>query len=143
MCGNGSTQSYSNVQNYEEIVVTNAGAGADVSGGGVRQNIIPKKGGNEFHGRGAAAYASGKWQPVATDADLHGAGPGEGRQVRRHLERRDRLGGKIVRDKMWWFAGARKNSANTLVADTINPDGSQGETPQYGEEPLAAAHQLS
>ena len=30
LCGNGSTQSYSNVQNYEEIVIRNAGAGADV-----------------------------------------------------------------------------------------------------------------
>ena len=37
MCGNGATQSYSNTQNYEEIVIQNSGAGADVSAGGVRQ----------------------------------------------------------------------------------------------------------
>jgi len=49
MCGNGATQSYSNTQNYEEITVSNAGAGADVSAGGVRQNLIPRRGGNEFH----------------------------------------------------------------------------------------------
>ena len=34
------------------------------------QNIIPKKGGNDFHGAFAGAYASGKWQPAATNADL-------------------------------------------------------------------------
>jgi len=130
LCGNGSTQSYSNVQNYEEIVITNAGAGADVSGGGVRQNIIPKKGGNEFHGSGAAAYASGKWQPVATNADLAARGLVLGNKFEEIWNAETAFGGKIVRDKMWWYAGTRKNFANTLVADTHNADGSQGETPQ-------------
>ncbi|MEO8070772.1 MAG: TonB-dependent receptor, partial [Acidobacteriota bacterium] len=130
LCGNGSTQSYSNVQNYEEIVITNAGAGADVSGGGVRQNIIPKKGGNEFHGSGAAAYASGKWQPVATNADLIARGLVLGNKFEKIWNAETAFGGKFVKDKMWWYAGTRKNFANTLVADTRNADGTQGETPQ-------------
>jgi len=130
MCGNGSTQSYSNVQNYEEIVVTNAGAGADVSGGGVRQNIIPKKGGNQFHGGGAAAYASGKWQPVATNPDLQKRGLVLGNKFKDIWNAETAFGGKVVQDRLWWYAGTRKNFANTLVADTHNADGTQGETPQ-------------
>jgi hypothetical protein len=46
-CGDGSTQSYSNTQNYEEIVFQNTSAGADFSAGGVRQNMIPRRGGNK------------------------------------------------------------------------------------------------
>ena len=130
LCGNGSTQSYSNVQNYEEIVIRNAGAGADVSGGGVIQNIIPKKGGNEFHGAFAGAYASGKWQPAATNADLTKRGLVLGNKFESIWNAETAFGGKIVKDKMWWYAGTRKNFANTLVADTHNADGSQGETPQ-------------
>jgi hypothetical protein len=37
----------------------------------------------------------------------------------------------VIRDKLWWFAAARKNEVDTLVADTFNPDGSQGINPQY------------
>ena len=41
------------------------------------------------------------------------------------------LGGKIFRDKLWWFSAARKNAVDTLVADTFNPDGSLGVNAQY------------
>src|SRR5688572_3054882 len=44
MCGDGSTQSYSNVQNYEEITIQTSGAGADVAAGGVRQQLISRRG---------------------------------------------------------------------------------------------------
>ena len=50
MCGNGSTQAYTNTQSYEEMVFQTSGAGADVSAPGVQQNMIPRQGGNQFHG---------------------------------------------------------------------------------------------
>ena len=46
-------------------------------------------------------------------------------------------GGKIIQDKLWWFAAARKISANTAIADTFYPDGSQGISDQYVENASA------
>jgi hypothetical protein len=131
MCGNGATQSYSNVQNYEEIVIQNSGAGADVSAGGVRQNLITRRGGNDFHGSGAVAYASGNWQATPLTPDLVARGLTRGDSFDDIYDYEAGIGGKVVRDKFWWFAAARKNAVNTFVADTFNPDGSQGENAQY------------
>ena len=131
MCGNGATQSYSNVQNYEEIVVQNSGAGADVSAGGVRQNLITRRGGNDFHGSGAVAYASGKWQATPLTPDLLARGLTKGDSFDNIYDYEAGVGGKIIRDRLWWFSAARKNAVNTLVADTFNEDGSQGENAQY------------
>lgn len=131
MCGNGATQSYSNTQNYQEIVVQNSGAGADVSAGGVRQNLITRRGGNEFHGSGALAYASGNWQANALSPDLVARGLTKGDSFDKIYDYEAGLGGKIVKDRLWWFAAARRNEVDTLVADTFNPDGSQGINPQY------------
>src|SRR4029077_15632063 len=44
MCGDGQVQSYANNQNFEEIVFQTNGAGADVSSGGTRQNMISRRG---------------------------------------------------------------------------------------------------
>jgi hypothetical protein len=131
MCGNGATQSYSNVQNYEEIVVQNSGAGADVSAGGVRQNLVTRRGGNDFHGSGAMAYASGNWQASPLTPELVARGLTRGDSFDNIYDYEAGLGGRIVRDKLWWFSAARKNAVNTFVADTFNPDGSQGLNPQY------------
>src|SRR4051794_23216790 len=48
MCGDGSTQAYSKAQAYEEMVFQTSGAGADYSPGGMRQNMVPRAGGNDF-----------------------------------------------------------------------------------------------
>jgi hypothetical protein len=63
---NGVTQSYTNVQNYEEVVYQTSGAGADVSGGGVRQLIVPRRGGNDFRGNFSGVWADGSWQSKTT-----------------------------------------------------------------------------
>jgi len=131
MCGNGSTQSYSNTQNYEEITVANAGAGADVSAGGVRQNLVPRRGGNEFHGSGAAIYSSGNWQAKAVTPELAARGLKQGDSFDSLYTFETGFGGKFVKDRLWWFGAARKQASNVKVADTFYPDGRQGVNEQY------------
>ena len=131
MCGDGSTQSYSNVQNYEEITVQTSGAGADVGGGGVRQQLISRRGGNTFSGSGSAVYADGGWQPSALTPELVARGLRQGNKIENLSTYETGMGGKIVQDKLWWFAAARNQTFNNLVADTSYPDGSQGYTHEY------------
>jgi hypothetical protein len=131
MCGDGSTQSYSNVQNYEEITVQTSGAGADVGGGGVRQQLISRRGGNTFSGSGSAVYADGGWQPSALTPELVARGLRQGNQIENLSTYETGMGGKILQDKLWWFGAARNQTFNNLVADTHYPDGSQGYTHEY------------
>ena len=49
----GAVQSYFNSSMSQEMVYTTSGASADVAGGGIRLNMIPRDGGNTL-----------KWQPV-------------------------------------------------------------------------------
>jgi hypothetical protein len=151
MCGNGATQSYSNTQNYEEIVIQNSGAGADVSAGGVRQYLIPRKGGNQFHGSGAALYAGGNWQADPLTDDLVKRGLTRGNAFDSIYDFEAGVGGKFVKDKLWWFGAARKQGNNVIVADTFYKDGTQGINEQYiknvsarltPDQPVAARSRL-
>src|SRR4051812_15184560 len=62
MCGDGTTQAYTNTQSYEEMVFQTSGAGADVSTPGVRQNMVPRQGGNSFSGSFNGTYSNENWQ---------------------------------------------------------------------------------
>ncbi|MCU1385291.1 MAG: Outer rane receptor for ferrienterochelin and colicin [Acidobacteria bacterium] len=133
MCGNGSTQAYTNTQSYEEMVFQTTTSGADVSTGGVRQNMVPRQGGNDLHGSMNAYGSRHTWQAASISPDLIARGLTKGDSLDGLYDLEGGLGGKIVKDRVWWFAAARKISANTAVADTFYPDGTQGVLDQYVE----------
>jgi hypothetical protein len=133
MCGNGSTQAYTNTQSYEEMVFQTTSAGADVSAGGVRQNMVPRQGGNDFHGSFNAYGSRHTWQAASITPDLIARGLTKGDSLDGLYDVEGGMGGKIIQDKLWWFAAARKISANTAIADTFYSDGSQGVSDQYVE----------
>src|SRR5687767_7057160 len=60
--GDGAVQQYINNQMIQEMSYTTAGAGADISPGGVRVNIVAKDGGNSFSGSFFGAWNDGSWQ---------------------------------------------------------------------------------
>ena len=124
--GDGAVQQYFNNAMAEEITYQTSGAGADVSPGGVRLNIIPKDGGNRFNGSFFAGWTDGGWQANNFSQSLKDRGL-------RAVDRIDRIydfnvgqGGPILRDKLWFFVSARAWSVNAPIADVFYPDGSQG-----------------
>src|SRR4026209_518142 len=60
--GDGAVQQYINNQMIQEMSYTTAGAGADVSPGGVRVNVVMKDGGNSYNGTFFGAWNDGSWQ---------------------------------------------------------------------------------
>src|SRR4030095_8780204 len=60
--GDGAVQQYINNQMIQEMTYTTAGAGADVSPGGVRVNVVMRDGGNQFNGAFFGAWSDGAWQ---------------------------------------------------------------------------------
>ena len=122
----GATQAYSNTQAYEEIVFQTSGAGADVGGAGVRQNMIPRQGGNEFHGSFAGNLTRPSWQSGDITPELAAQGLTQASRTDGISGIEGGAGGRIIRDRLWWFAAARRQTANDIVPDSFYADGTPG-----------------
>ena len=130
----------------EEVQVRTSGNDAEVSTPGVSMVAIMKSGSNSFHG----AYRA-SWQPDALQASnlndtLRQQNIGEPPQLKKFYDVAADLGGRVVRDKLWFYGGYAKQtkSEGTLgFAADAGPDGRylSGDEPQaYFESSL---YQLS
>jgi hypothetical protein len=125
-CGNGSTQAYSNTQSYEEMVFLTSGAGAEVASPGVLQNMVPKQGGNEMHGAINWVYSNRDWQAADLTPELIAKGLTQGNSLYALGNLEGGVGGKFIRDRLWWYSAARRQYAYNQIPDTQYPDGSPG-----------------
>src|SRR6478609_1026046 len=66
----GAVQNYFNSSMSQEMVYTTSGASADVAGGGVRLNMIPRDGGNTFSGSLFLGYQNDSFQSDNITDDL-------------------------------------------------------------------------
>ncbi len=128
--GDGAVQNYFNSSMSQEMVYTTSGSAADVSGGGVRLNMIPKDGGNQFNGSLFAGYQNQDFQSDNLNDELRGRGLRSADGIEMLSNYEASLGGPIKRDRVWFFASARTFHLNTLPADVFNADGTPGVDPQ-------------
>jgi hypothetical protein len=135
--GDGAIQSYYNDAMNAEMSYQTAAIGAETSSGGVRLNMIPREGGNQFHGDFKAAYRPGDWQS-SNLTDRHVAkGLTAGNAIDRIVDYTVSLGGPIKKDKIWFFTAARHFSVNNFIANTFMDDGSQGIDDQFIRNAMA------
>lgn len=120
--------------NTEEVDVRSYGNTAEVKEAGAMINVITKSGGNDFHGRYSEAYMI---QPSNNlDAELASRGLTIGSELEYFNDATADLGGRILRDKVWFFGSYRdRRNKTTRPGLQLNagPDG------QYltGDEPPA------
>ncbi len=117
--GDGAVQQYVNNQMIQEMSYTTAGAGADVSPGGVRVNIVMKDGGNRYNGTFFGAWNDGKWQSDNMTDALRARGLRAADKVKKIYEFSGGFGGPIKRDKVWFFAAGRLSGVYAPIADTF------------------------
>ena len=103
----------------QEVTVQTSGAGADVSNGGVRFNMIPKDGGNTFNGSVFVGGTNGAWQSDNFSADLQAAGLTVGDKIARIYDYNAQEGGPVFKDRLWFYASLRHWGVDKLVADTF------------------------
>jgi hypothetical protein len=120
----------------EEVQVRTSGNDAEVSTPGVSMVAIMKSGGNTFHGAYRASYQPSSLQASNLNDSLRAQGIGAPPQLKTFYDVAGDLGGRIVRDKLWFYGGYAKQtkSEGTLgFAADAGPDG------QYltGDEPQA------
>ena len=125
-CGNGSSQAYHSPINYEEIVFEAASAGADQSAGGIRQHLIPRRGGNTFSGTFAGFYMDPSWQADPLTPELVARGLTQGPSLDGLNNAEGGVGGPLLRDKLWFFGSARRMVADRVIPNAVYRDGSPG-----------------
>jgi hypothetical protein len=119
----GAVQNYFNSSMSQEMVYTTSGAGADVAGGGVRLNMIPKDGGNRMSGSFFAGYQNKSFQTDNLTDELQARGLRSADGIDKLSNFEASVGGPIKKDKIWYFASARTFHLDTLPADTFEPAG--------------------
>ena len=129
--GDGAIQSYYNDAMNAEMSYQTAAIGAETSSGGVRLNMIPREGGNQFHGDFKAASRPGAWQSSNLTQRHLDRNLTAGNAIDRIIDYTASIGGPIKKDKLWFFSSARYFSVNNYIANTFFDDGSQGIDDQF------------
>jgi hypothetical protein len=117
--GDGAVQQYINTAMVQEMTYQTAGAGADVSPGGVRVNIVQRDGGNQFNGSFFGAWSDGAWQSDNFTDELRAAGLRAVDKIDQIYDFNVGQGGPIKRNRLWFFASARAWSVDAPIADTF------------------------
>jgi hypothetical protein len=122
--GDGSVQSYFNEMMFEEISYQTSAINAEVSAGGVRANMIPKDGGNEY--RGAVFFsAANEGMQADNSADAISQGLRAPDALNKVWDLNVSEGGPIMRDKLWFFASYRDWGVYQYTANSFFADGRQ------------------
>jgi Carboxypeptidase regulatory-like domain len=124
----GAIQQYVDNETIAETTYQSSNNTLEASGGGMFTNIVPKEGGNQFHGDffGGGSGGSNFWQGNNLDNTTS----------LRHLGNQDKtvkiedfdgsFGGPIKRDKLWFLITGRRQVTFTQAGAATYPNGSPG-----------------
>jgi hypothetical protein len=120
----------------EEVQVRTSGNDAEVSTPGVSMVAIMKSGGNAFHGSYRGSWQPGELQASNLNDSLRAQGIGTPPELKKFYDFAGDLGGRIVRDKLWFYTGYAKQTKNEGTAGFAAGPGPDG---RYltGDEPQA------
>lgn len=113
----GSNYSVMPDANYEELSIDFSGNSAEVETGGVRINVIPREGSNQFSGGFFTTFSFPEWHANNIDRDLQDRGLSTGTLVDEVWTVSPVIGGPIVQDKLWFFLTHTTGKADLLPAD--------------------------
>jgi hypothetical protein len=119
----GGQANYWDYMAVEEAAVSTIGNGAEMPYRGVALNAVVKTGSNEFHGSAWLNKTSSRLQSDNIDAQLAAAGITSGGRIVARDSYSGDLGGRIVRDKLWFYGTARKMRDIKEQLNVYKPDG--------------------
>jgi hypothetical protein len=108
----------------EEASVKTLGNSAEVPSRGVNLVAIVKSGSNEFHSSTSYNKTGPDFQSDNIDDNLRSQGITGGQTMANRYSVSSDLGGRIVRDKLWFYTAARRQIDDQQPLNTFKPDGS-------------------
>lgn len=98
--------------------VIETGANAESETGGVQLNYVPKDGGNQFSAYAAGNYTDENLVTASLSDDLRSQGLRSAASVRKIYDMSFGVGGPIKRDRVWFYASARRTDAQEYQPGT-------------------------
>ena len=117
--GDGAIQNYFNQGMFEEMSYQTSALGAEVQSSGVRLNMIPKDGSNNFKGSVFLSRTPGSWQSDNFSEDLAATGLRAPNRVDKIFDYNFGLGGPIVQNKWWFYSTYRHWGVDQSVTDSF------------------------
>ena len=111
----GNRMSSLNQATVDEVTVQTSGATAEAESGGALINVVPRDGGNTFAGSFAASFANQGLQSSNLDEALRGRGVTVVADIRKRYDVGGGVGGRVIRDKVWFFASSRYWITSTYI----------------------------
>jgi Carboxypeptidase regulatory-like domain len=123
--GGNQTGAYFNDNVMEDIVYTTNTLPAEAPIGGIQINMIPKEGGNQFHGALFATGATSDFQSGNLTSTLKAQGLSIQNRIDTIYDLNAGVGGPILRDRLWFYSSFRRWGANNFLGNTYTPEGTQ------------------
>jgi hypothetical protein len=124
--GGSSTGFFYDYDSLEEIQVRATGSDADVAVPGTSMITVMKSGGNNFTG---TVNTSGEWDALQATNVPGGQSSLAGNRLDYFYDVFGDLGGRIIRDKWWFYGGWHVQKKNPTVIGYLGQDGNQGFDP--------------
>ncbi len=100
------------ITNYtmaQEVTYQTNAVSAEASGGGLRISMVPREGGNNYAGELYAGGMNNNWQANNITQELKDKGLPTATSTRYLWETSPAYGGRIIRDRLWFFGSTRWN----------------------------------
>ena len=120
-----------NFNAIEEARVQTSANGADTPKRGMSVNLITKSGGNAYHGAAEYAGTNHNFESNNITAELRRQGVVSAPKLITRKDGGGQLGGKIIQDRLWFFADLRYRKVIREIPFATRPDGSIIHRPQH------------
>jgi hypothetical protein len=117
---------YANDAAVQEISYQTSANTADVEVGGLRANLVPRDGGNTFHGGGFFGDLEGSWQADNNSQELRDRGLTQQNTTRYSRDLNPWIAGPVMKDRLWFLGSYRRTSNSQVVAQAFYRDGRPG-----------------
>ncbi len=121
----GLSGQYPNQGAYQEVVVQTRALPAEIGAGGVSVNLVSKDGSNRLRGELFSTYTGDALQSGNVSADQLARGLVAPSSTKTFYDLNGGAGGPIVKDRLWFYASARRFRIDRYEANTFNPDKTQ------------------
>src|SRR3954447_15849610 len=129
--GGNQTGFYFNDGLMEEISYQTSSLPAEAPVGGVQINMLPRDGGNAFHGSVFSTAANSSMQSDNLDGDLVALGFKVQNRVQNVYDINGTFGGPLRKDRLWFFGTYRRWSADNYLGNTFTSTGAQAVDDQH------------
>ena len=124
----GQIQQYIDNASIQESTFQTSNVNALSSGGGMFTNLVPREGGNTYHGDffAGGSGGSGFWQGTNLDDRLRSRGVAGQNKTVKIQDFNGAFGGAVIKDKLWFMLTGRAQTTFTEAGGSTYPDGRPG-----------------